>query len=70
MEMYNRRFEMNNECSRRSEEARKKVKGSPPPFIQFCVYLKLHHNNDKGVYDDIVKWLILDSCVRETYKTE
>lgn len=33
MEMYNRRFELNNECARKGDEARKKVKGSPPPFI-------------------------------------
>lgn len=68
MEMYNRRFELNNECARKGDETRKKVKGSPPPFIQFCVYLKLHAQNEKGQFDEIIKWLILDSCVREQYK--
>ncbi|KAL4443149.1 hypothetical protein ABPG74_002216 [Tetrahymena malaccensis] len=68
IDMYTRRFELNNECARKGDDARKKVKGSPPPFIQFCVYLKLHPKNDKGQFDDLIKWLILDSCVREHYK--
>lgn len=48
VDLYLKRFELNNECARKSDEARKKVKGSPPPFIQFCVYLKLHAENEKN----------------------
>ncbi len=69
IENYNIRFEKSNEQARKNKELQSASKNnfSPPPLINFSVYMKNHYDNAHGGLDNIVKYQILDSCVRDFY---
>ena len=59
-----------NELSRKSKDKYKNTnnKNHPPDLLHFCIFLKNLSENDNGKLDNLIKWLILDSCVQEFYK--